>query len=216
MFDVFGHSFCINDTTTYSYFVINLIKDRFQWLDVWARFKAGDRVAFGEIYQEFIDRLFAYGCKITHDRELVKDCIQDIFIDLQRLNPNLHHPEYIEFYLLKSLKNAIIHKLTESKRNDKLSVDEMNVFDLRFIIEQDDFDHESDKFRVEKLKSILQTLDPLKRELLFLRFNTGLNYIEIGRLLNMNPDAVKKQVYRTLDHLRNKYGSQLMELLIIW
>jgi len=32
----------------------------------------------------------------------------------------------------------------------------------------------------------------------------------------VNPDTVKKQVYRTLDHLRGKFGSQLMELLMIW
>jgi len=47
-------------------------------------------------------------------------------------------------------------------------------------------------------------------------FSTGLNYVEIGHLLNRNPDTVKKQVYRTLDHLRGKYGTQLMELLMIF
>ena len=92
----------------------------------------------------------------------------------------------------------------------------MAVFGLQFNIEQDDFDLESDRQRVEKLKLILKTLDPLKRELLFLKFSTGLNYIEIGQLLGMNSDAVKKQVYRTLDHLRGKYGNQLMELLVIF
>ena len=194
----------------------SLIKDRTHWLEVWYRFRMGNQAAFGEIYEEFTDSLFAYGSKITRDRELVKDCIQDIFIDLQRLNPNLHHPEYIEFYLFKSLKNAVIHRLKENKRNDTLPVQEMSVFDLTFNIEQDVFDQESDQLRLDKLKTILQTLDPKKRELLFLKFNTGLNYVEIGHLLGLNPDTVKKQVYRTLDHLRGKYGNQLMELLMIW
>ena len=194
----------------------SLIKDRTHWLEVWYRFRIGNQAAFGEIYEEFIDSLFAYGNKITRDRELVKDCIQDIFIDLRRLNPNLHHPEYLEFYLFKSLKNVIIHRLKENKRSDNLPIEELIVFDLKFNIEQDDFDQESDQLRLEKLKTILQTLDPQKRELLFLKFNTGLNYVEIGQLLGLNPDTVKKQVYRTLDHLRGKYGNQLMELLMIW
>ena len=196
--------------------MINSIKDRFHWLEVWSRFRTGNRDAFGEIYEEFIDSLFAYGSKITRDRELVKDCIQDIFIDLERLNPNLHHPEYIEFYLFKSLRNSILHRFKENKKTDSLPIQEMAVFGLKFNIEQDDIDLESDRLRIEKLKSILQTLDPQKRELLFLKFSTGLNYSEIGQLLEMNPDTVKKQVYRTLDHLRNKFGSQLMELLVIW
>ena len=196
--------------------MINSIKDRFHWLEVWTRFRTGNRAAFGEIYEAFIDSLFAYGNKLTRDRELIKDCIQDIFIDLQRLNPDLNHPEYIEFYLFKSLKNAILHRFKENKKTDSLPIQEMAVFGLQFNIEQDDFDPESDRLRIEKLKSILQTLDPQKKELLFLKFTTGLNYSEIGQLLEMNPDTVKKQVYRTLDHLRNKFGIQLMELLMIW
>ena len=194
----------------------NTIKDRSHWLDVWIRFRSGDQSAFSEIYEEFIDSLFAYGSKITRDRELVKDCVQDIFVDLQRLQPNLHHPEYIEFYLFKSLKNAILRKAKENKRTNSLPIEEMVSFDLQFNIEQNAFDLESDRFRIEKLKTILQTLDPQKRELLFLKFSTGLNYVEIGNLLDLNPDTVKKQVYRTLDHLRGKFGSQLMELLMIW
>lgn len=194
----------------------NVLKDREHWLEVTFRFHSGDQAAFGEIYTEFIDSLYAYGTKITRDRELVKDCIQDIFVNLQRLNPQLHHPEYIEFYLFRSLKNAIYRKLKEDKKTDNLPVDEMTIFGLQFSVEQETSELESEHLRVEKLKGILQTLDPQKRELLFLKFSTGLNYVEIGHLLNMNPDTVKKQVYRTLDHLRGKYGSQLMELLMIW
>ena len=107
---------------------MRLLKDRFQWQEVWSRFRSGDQDAFSEIYQEFIDALFAYGCKMTHDRELVKDCIQDIFIDLQRLNPNLNHPEFIEFYLFKSLRNAIIHRFKETRKTDSLLINEMAIF----------------------------------------------------------------------------------------
>ena len=194
----------------------NSIKDRTHWLEVWSRFRSGNQVAFREIYEEFIDALFSYGCKITRDRELVKDCIQDIFIDLQRLQPNLNHPEYIEFYLFKSLKNCILQRFKENKKMESLPIEEMVVFDLKFNIEQDAFDLESDRLRTEKLKGILQTIDPQKRELLFLKFSTGLNYVEIGQMLGLNPDTVKKQVYRTLDHLRSKFGSQLMELFIFF
>jgi RNA polymerase sigma factor (sigma-70 family) len=194
----------------------NVIKDRDHWLEVTHRFRSGDRAAFGEIYSGFIDSLLSYGLKITRDHELVKDCIQDIFVNLHKLNPNLHHPEYIEFYLFRSLKNAVNYKFQENKKLEVHPIEEIAAFELRYNIEQEIDDPESDRLRVEKLKRILQTLDPQKRELLFLKFSTGLNYVEIGQLLDMNPDTVKKQVYRTLDHLRGKYGTQLMELLMIW
>jgi RNA polymerase sigma factor (sigma-70 family) len=195
--------------------VKNSIKDRAYWLDVWTRFNTGDRVAFSEIYEEFIDSLFAYGYKISHDREMVKDCIQDIFLDLHRLRPNLKNPEYIEFYLFKSLKNAIFHKLQKNNMLQSMPLDDTGNYDFKFEVEQDVSELESDLLRLEKLKSILATLDPQKRELLYLKFNSGLNYHEIGQILNMQSDTVKKQIYRLIDQIRGKYGTQLFELLVI-
>jgi len=194
----------------------NVLNDRSHWIEVMIRFRSGEQSAFGEIYSGFIDSLLSYGLKFTRDHELVKDCVQDIFVKLHKLNPSLHHPEYIEFYLFRSLKNAINNKFQESKKSEAHPIEEMAAFELRYNIEQEIDDPESDQLRVEKLKQILQTLDPRKRELLYLKFSTGLNYQEIGQLLDMNPDTVKKQVYRTLDHLRGKYGDQLMELLVIF
>jgi RNA polymerase sigma factor (sigma-70 family) len=180
------------------------------------RFRSGDQAAFGEIYSGFIDSLLSYGLKMTRDKELVKDCIQDIFLNLHRLNPTLHHPEYIEFYLFRSLKNAINCKFQENKKSEALPAEEIAAFELRYNIEQEIADPESDRLRVEKLINILKTIDPQKRELLYLKFSTGLNYVEIGDLLKINPETVKKQVYRTLDHLRGRYGNELMELLMIF
>lgn len=193
----------------------NIIKDRSHWLEVWPRFLAGDNTAFSEIYEEFIDLLFAYGCKITRDHELVKDCIQDVFIELLRLHPVLFHPEYIDFYLIKSLKNAILHKMQKDSRIKNVPIKEMIDFELKFEIEKDIYDLESDRLLAERLKSILQSLDPQKRELLYLRFSTGMNYSDIGQILNINPDTVKKQLYRLLDQIREKHGVQLLEMFVI-
>ena len=193
----------------------NLIKNRTYWSEVWLRFRSDDQAAFVEIYEEFIDSLFAYGRKFTRDGELVKDCIQDVFLDLRRLQPTLYNPEYLEFYLFKSLKNAIFHKIGENKKLNRVPVEEIGIFDIKFQIEQDIFDSEYDQLRVEKLKEILKFIDPHKRELLFLKFYTGLSYVEIGQMLDMNPDTVKKQVYRTLNYIREKYGHRLIELLLI-
>jgi len=192
-----------------------VIRDRSQWLGVWNRFRSGDRYAFSEIYEEFADVLFAYGSKITTDRELLKDCIQDLFYNLYRYNIQLQNPENLEFYLFRSLKNDIIRKIRNNFHEASLTDEGMFQFDLKFQAEQDIHDVESNELRVEALRKILQTIDPQKREILFLKFSTGLNYSEIGEIVGMNPDAVKKQVYRTLDSLRDKFGDKLLALLMI-
>jgi DNA-directed RNA polymerase specialized sigma24 family protein len=51
--------------------------------------------------------------------------------------------------------------------------------------------------------------------MLFLKFSTGLNYAEIGDIVGMSADAVKKQVYRTLDDLRDRFGEKLLSLFAV-
>lgn len=190
-------------------------KDRSQWIDVWRRFRLGDRFAFGEIYEEFADVLFAYGIKITNDRELVKDCIQDLFFNIYRYNIKLQQPEYLEFYLFRSLKNDLIRNVKNKNQQSSLTDENVVLFDLKFLAEQDNHEPESEELRVEALRKILQTISPQKREMLFLKFSTDLNYAEIGEIVGMKADAVKKQVYRTLDDLRDRFGEKLLSLFTI-
>ena len=193
-----------------------LVKDRSRWNKIWMRFRAGDQNAFSEIYEEFVDVMFSYGSKITTNRELLKDCIQEVFYNLYRYHLNLQHPEYLEFYLFRSLRNEIFQKIKRIKKESAFSNEGIHLFDLKFQIEQDTFEEESLEYRDETLRQILKTLDPQKRELLFLKFTTGLSYAEIGQLTGMTPDAVKKQVYRTLGFLRSQFGNKLLELVLIW
>ena len=181
------------------------------WELIWLKFKNGDRDSFEEIYNEFADHLFAYGSKITTDRELLKDCIQDLFVDLYRYRPNLKNPELLEYYLYKSLKHLIVKRVQKGKRLEHLNP-EYNSFDLSFFAESEGFLDDSQNEQIESLQKVLNTLDSKKRELLFLKFDSGLNYNEIGDLLNMKPDTVKKQVYRIIHYLQDNYKTKIMTL----
>jgi RNA polymerase sigma factor (sigma-70 family) len=180
---------------------------------LWGRFRKDDTKAFREIYEEFSDALFAYGCKFSCDRELVKDCIHDLFVSLYRYKPNLNKPEYLEFYLFKSLKRLIISKLKAEKR---ITVEEEKLFrHMKFNLEDELLQNEMDASQIQWLHKALQKIEPKKREMLFLRFYSNLNYAEIAEIMNMNTDAVKKQIYRTLEYLRNCYGPALSEIFKI-
>ena len=184
------------------------------WQLVLMKFKTGDRDSFEEIYNEFADPLFAYGAKITTDRELLKDCIQDLFIDLYKYNPTIRNAELLEYYLYKSLKRLIIKKLKKDKRLEGFGY-EHSSFNLIFSAETDSFPDELMNEQINLLQEALKTLDEKKRELLFLKFDSGLNYSEIGDLLNIKPDTVKKQVYRILQYLRGNFGPKILELLLV-
>ena len=190
------------------------ISNRDYWKLVWDNFKAGDRTSFEIIYHEFADVLFAYGSRITSDKELLKDSIQDVFVDIYRYGSELRKPESLEFYLFKSLKRNIVRKLKET-RLTPFTDEVMTAFELTFNLEDELIQDELDNKRHLLLQKFLQLLDRSQRELLFLKFNSDLTYPEIGKLLNLKPDTVKKQVYRLLDHLRSEMGNDMIGLLCI-
>ncbi|MGV8094552.1 MAG: RNA polymerase sigma factor [Mangrovibacterium sp.] len=190
------------------------ISNKDYWKLVWDNFKAGDRVSFEIIYNEFADVLFAYGSRITSDKELLKDCIQDVFIDIYKYGSELRKPESLEFYLFRTLKRNIIRKLKEARRT-QFTDENITLFELKFDLE-DEIIRDEDNERLSLLQKLLQSLDHSQRELLFLKFNSGLTYPEIGKLLNLKPDTVKKQVYRLLNYLRTEIGSDIIELLFIY
>lgn len=181
---------------------------------IWDNFKAGDRTSFEIIYNEFSDVLFAYGSRILSDKELLKDSIHDVFVDIYRYGSELRNPESLEFYLFKTLKRNIIRKLKQA-RLTSLTDENITTFDLKFDLEDEITQDDPDSDRVVLLQKFLQLLDHSQREILFLKFNSGLTYPEIGKLLNLKPDTVKKQVYRLLDHLRSEMGNDMIGLLCI-
>ncbi len=183
------------------------------WALIWEKFRAGDRRAFEIIYSDFVDALFAYGLKMTPHRALVEDAIQDTFLDVYNYGSRLRNPGSLEFYLYKTLKRIIIRKLKEKYRFAHPD-DFVAQFDLKFPLEENELEEMEEQTGM--LKSELKNLDAKKRELLFLKFNSGLTYNEIGELLDCKPDTVKKQVHRILKLLRGKLGEDFLELFVMF
>lgn len=192
-----------------------LIKDKAYWINVWNRYNSGDRFAFEEIYSEYINVLFSYGMKITHEKELVKDSIQDLFIDLYNHNMVLKQPESFEFYLFKSFKRLIQKKIKKINKAKNLSKDEFLAFELKLNIEEEYIQKETENSRLLALQKMLNELSKTNRELLFYKFNSNLSYKEIGILTNMKSDSVKKQIYRIITGLRESQNSRLPLLQIL-
>ena len=64
-------------------------------------------INFTTLYDKHIDNLFAFGSRFTSDREMIKDCIQDVFVKLYTRKEGLGNISNIESYLYISLRNRI-------------------------------------------------------------------------------------------------------------
>jgi RNA polymerase sigma-70 factor (ECF subfamily) len=177
---------------------------REQELCLWESFRKGDPDAFVRLYNQYVDVLYAFGTNFTNDKELIKDCIHDLFLVLARLRGRLSGTTNVRFYLLASLKRKILKEQT--KRGAIRSFDpavlplvnkeESPAIEYVFIRDEE-ADHQS---RI--LLGALKTLSDHQQKILFLRFNQELSYPEIADLLHISVESVRTMVYRSLKSLR--------------
>lgn len=167
---------------------------------IWNDFKAGQHSAFTLIYNQHIDALYAYGTKICNDNSLVKDCIQDVFIKLFEKRDQIRNLHSIKYYLFKLLKNSIIDNLSHHRKMKLVS--ENVEFNIEYSAEKNWIDKEIDRSQKTKIKNALSALTSKQKEIIYLRYNQGLSFEQIGEIMNVNAGSAKKQTYRTLGKLR--------------
>jgi hypothetical protein len=49
---------------------------------LWAAFLGGDETAFTKVVQVYSKPLFSYEHRMCQDRDFLKDCIQEVFVDI--------------------------------------------------------------------------------------------------------------------------------------
>nr|WP_321358033.1 sigma-70 family RNA polymerase sigma factor [uncultured Draconibacterium sp.] len=167
---------------------------------IWKDFKAGHHSAFTLIYNQHIDLLYAYGTKICGDDNLVKDCIQEVFIKLFERRDQIRNLGSIKFYLFRSLKNALIDSLSSSQR--MRGVSENIEFGIEYSAEKYWIDNEIGDSQKKRIQNALNKLTSKQKEIIYLRYNQGLSFDQIGDILGVNAGSAKKQTYRTLGKLR--------------
>ena len=167
------------------------------------------------IYEEQVDGLYFYGCKFTNDRELIKDCIHDVFVKLYE-KEDLSSIQNMKFYLLRSLKNKLIYesikKSTKEVYNATFSYSQEPSSDYRFDFIEDD-ETKQLKFYVEKA---FENLTNKQKEAVYLYYIEELSYDEIGQMLNMNRQSVKNTVHRALLRLRERLGDKPPSFLMLY
>ncbi|WP_431209650.1 RNA polymerase sigma factor [Puia sp. P3] len=78
----------------------------------WSSLKRGDKKALENLYRAHVQSMISYGQKITSDVELIKDSIQDLFIELCKSRQTLADIVQPKFYLFRALRNKLSKSLS--------------------------------------------------------------------------------------------------------
>ena len=167
-----------------------------------ASFQAGNMAAFSQLYNLHINVLFNYGLKLTIDKELLKDCIHDIFVKLYTKKDEIGTIDKLRSYLLISLKNKLCDELRRLMYMSDTAIEEVSI-STPTDVEDDYMEEEQRKNEFSLVRRLLEHLSPRQREALTLYYIEEKKYEDICEIMNMNYQSVRNLMHRGLTKLRS-------------
>lgn len=173
---------------------------------IWLSFKQGSEEAFTELMELYYPSMLNYGLRFQKDKELVKDCIQDLFLELWKGRNSLGDIRSPKSYLLISLRRRL---LRESGRlrwfKEAPEVSEDYDFEVQFAIETYLINIEIQHEDLKKLKKSLVQLTRRQREAIYLRFYQELSYEDIADTMGINKHSAINLVYEAIRFIKNNW-----------
>ena len=174
---------------------------------LWDSFKEGDQAALSIIYNKHFKQLHKYGVFISHDRDLVQDCLQELFCRLWSHRGRIAHVHCVRVYLFKSFHRLLIRQLVD-RRKWIISFPAQTPFAIMPPFEQTLIEGEVKSEQVIRLQEHIRSLTKGQREVIFLKFFNDLSYTEISEIMELQVDSVYNLASKALDLLRKKFQPQ--------
>lgn len=188
------------------------------WQDIdaqlWNEFREGEAEAYEQLYTYTVQELFRFGLLYTADRELVKDCIHDLFVKLYTHRKRLSPTDDVPAYLCLALKNTLLNALKHSgySRSFEEAGEEGTVDSPEYTY----IAHEEQCAKQRRLYEIIASLPERQREIIYYRYVRNMTIDEIARLTDMNYQSVANIIQRALKKIRTLYHTDNFRILLLF
>jgi RNA polymerase sigma factor (sigma-70 family) len=170
---------------------------------LWDLFRAGDESAYTRLMKMYAKTLFNYGFRICQDKDFLKDCIQDIFLELWNRRLKISPTPAVKYYLFKALRLRIFREQAKWNRGEAL--DENYEFIVEFNIETKMI---ADLETVElstRIQQVLNALPNRQREIMYLRFYEGLDFDNISQIMDISKQSVHNLLQKAYKSFRSEW-----------
>jgi RNA polymerase sigma-70 factor (ECF subfamily) len=172
----------------------------------WKCMKEGSKDAFLKIYKENYNTLFCYGFTLTRDKELTKDCIQEIFLEIWKtrvaLNPDVQNVRsYLCTWLRRKtsvIKSIILKARTSEVQSTNSQINQPSYEEL-LVAFQETTENK------ERLSNALNHLTNKQLEIIKLRFYENLSYAEISAKTLLSNRTLYNTIFLAIQQLRLNY-----------
>jgi len=171
-------------------------------IDLWRRFRSGDAAAFGALSQTHYRALYNYASKFSSDPEFIRDCIQELYLELWERRTFLSETAFVKSYLLKALRHKLIKESVRLKRFKEPKELSFEAGESDLSIESKIIENEHLKHQVKRLNAIVSNLSKRQQEIIYLRFYQNLENEDISHIMNLGRQSVANLLYRTIKEIK--------------
>jgi len=171
--------------------------------DNWSSMAGGNKDAFMTLYKSQYHALFCYGFAITADRELTKDCIQELFLEIWNTRSSLNKEvKNVRSYLFTWLRRKIFKEL--ARLNGEKCTDELIKKFSQNILPYEDLliAFQQSEEKKNRLRAALKKLTKKQLQIIRLKFFDNLSYEEIAAKTSLKQRTVYNLIYEAIRHLR--------------
>ncbi|KIO78485.1 hypothetical protein TH53_03540 [Pedobacter lusitanus] len=167
----------------------------------WEQMRLGEKNALFGLYNNLYFHLIRFGLKINADDELVKDCVNQVFLNLWDKRDRLNPVENVKSYLMTSLRRCMLDQLAYVDRTN-LAVNKMETATNELSYEEIMVGLQQDEELKNKLRVAIAQLTPRQVELIQLKFFEGLSYEQIAQRTSQSVKTAYNTVYDAIKMLR--------------
>lgn len=177
--------------------------------------RSGDTVAFTEIYERYWDKLLIYVTRVIRRPSDAEDIIQELFVSIWRRREDLHIERGLSTYLYTSARYGAIRHI-QSNSTYAHYLDRLAAHMSAFAMRDDNLESEFFSRELEgQIDKLIEELPEKMKEVFILSRKQHLSYKEIAERLSISEETVRKQIYKSLQILRNRLGP-LQAGLFVW
>lgn len=178
----------------------------------------GDVHAFEMFYKKYHYRLFAYARKYIADEEVVRDLLQEFFIDFWENRNKLDIHSTPEGYLFRCVHNRCIDYLRKNTvRNDFVDLADLRLNEVKGQYYLNETGPLNTVFS-EDIETIAQkVIDELPeqcRRVFLMSRKEGISTREIAEVMDLSPRTVESHVYRVLKILKTNLSDYLPAIVL--
>lgn len=172
-------------------------------ISYWKCMLEGDQNAFLNIYNKYYQSLFRYGFYLCKDKELTKDCIQELFLELwnksSTINKNVQDIRtYLFTWLRRKLSKAVSASIRQKAKqtfagpeeNEEPSYEELLIA------------FQNNECRKRMLEEALCHLTKTQLEIVKMKYFDNLSHEEIATKTALTRRTVYNTIYEALRRLR--------------